>query len=299
MFGHPSFSVEPWRVTETELDLSVLAQTESVFALSNGHLGLRGNLDEGEPFGLPGTYLNSVYELRPLPYAEAGYGYPESGQTVVNLTNGKVIRLLVDDEPLDVRYGTLHSHGRTLDLRAGVLRRELVWSSPAGATVRVRSTRLVSLVQRAAAAIRYEVEAVDRPVRVVVQSELVANEPVPELTGDPRVAAALDSPLEAEENGAMGLAGLLTNRVRQSGLRVAAAMDHDLDAPGPTQESAESLGDVARVTVIGRLEPGARLRLTKYLAYGWSHERSRSALHDQVRGAIGVARSVGWDGMVS
>ena len=58
-----------------------LAQTESVFALSNGHIGLRGNLDEGEPHGLPGTYLNGFYELRPLPYAEAGYGYPESGQT--------------------------------------------------------------------------------------------------------------------------------------------------------------------------------------------------------------------------
>ena len=43
----------------------MLAQTESVFALSNGHIGLRGNLDEGEPHGLPGTYLNGFYELAP------------------------------------------------------------------------------------------------------------------------------------------------------------------------------------------------------------------------------------------
>ena len=97
---------------ETALDLDVLAQTESLFALSNGHIGLRANLDEGEPFGLPGTYLNSFYELRPLPYAEAGYGYPESGQTIVNVTNGKIIRLLVDDEPFDVRYGQLLAHER-------------------------------------------------------------------------------------------------------------------------------------------------------------------------------------------
>ena len=69
---------------------------------------------------LPGTYLNSFYELRPLPYAEAGYGYPEAGQTVVNVTNGKIIRLLVDDEPFDVRYGAAaRSHERALDLRAG------------------------------------------------------------------------------------------------------------------------------------------------------------------------------------
>ena len=51
-----------------------------------------------------------------LPYAEAAYGDPESSQTVVNVTNGKIIRLLVEDEPFDVRYGDLRSHERLLDL---------------------------------------------------------------------------------------------------------------------------------------------------------------------------------------
>lgn len=177
MFVHPTFSVEPWSIVETGLDLELLPQTESVFALSNGHIGMRGNLDEGEPHGIPGTYLNSFYELRPLPYAEAGFGYPESGQTIVNVTNGKLIRLLVDDEPFDVRYGQLLSHRRVLDLRSGLLQREVEWRSPAGARVRVASTRLVSLVQRAVAAIRYEVVALDRPVQVVVQSELWPTRP--------------------------------------------------------------------------------------------------------------------------
>src|SRR5882724_11445003 len=158
MIEEPPFRTEPWLVRESALDLSILAQSESIFALANGHLGLRGNLDEGEPYGLPGTYLNGVYELRPLPYAEAGYGYPESGQTVINVTNGKVIRLLVDDEPLDVRYGELVSHERTLDFRAGVLERQLHWISPAGQAVKVRTTRLVSFTQRSIAAICYEVE---------------------------------------------------------------------------------------------------------------------------------------------
>ena len=99
-FGN--FACEPWAIRESELGLCVLAQSESIFALSNGHIGLRANLEEGEPHGLPGTYLNSFYEARPLPYAEPGYGYPEVGQTLVNVTNGKIIRLLVDDEPFDV-----------------------------------------------------------------------------------------------------------------------------------------------------------------------------------------------------
>ncbi len=105
MINHPCFSIEPWCLRATELDLELLGQIESVFALSNGHIGWRANLDEGEPHWLPGSYLNGVHELRTLPYAEPGYGYPESGQTIINVTNGKVIRLLVDDEPFDVTYG--------------------------------------------------------------------------------------------------------------------------------------------------------------------------------------------------
>src|SRR5213083_1813116 len=159
MITDNAFPVEPWHIRETHLHLDLLAQSESIFALSNGHIGLRGNLDEGEPHGLPGTYLNSVYERRPLPYAEAGYGYPESGQTVINVTNGKLIRLLVDDEPFDVRYGVVQDHERELDFRNGVLRRSLRWTTPAGRSVRVSSVRMVSFIQRAIAAISYEVEA--------------------------------------------------------------------------------------------------------------------------------------------
>ena len=144
MIKHPVFHVEPWSVREKALDLDVLAQTESVFALSNGHIGWRANLDEGEPHGLPGSYLNGVYESWPLVAAESAYGLPQSGQSVINVTNGKVIRLFVDDEPFDVRYGTLRSHERVLDFKTGVLSRKAEWVSPAGRAIRMSSARLVS-----------------------------------------------------------------------------------------------------------------------------------------------------------
>ena len=280
MIRQAAYTVEPWRVREQRLNLDTLAQSESVFALSNGHVGLRGNLDEGEPHGLPGTYLNSVYELRTLPYAEAGYGYPESGQTIINVTNGKLIRLLVNDAPFDVRYGEVRSHERVLDLRAGTLTRDAEWTSPAGDTVRVRSVRLVSLVQRSVAAIHYEVEAVGQPVRIVVQSELVANESLPTAGKDPRVAAAVENPLVLEEAVARDESVVMVHRTRESGLRVGAAMAHEIDSPDGHIDT-EAGDDVGRVTVATRLEPGQRLRIVKYLAYGWSSQRSRPALHDQ------------------
>ncbi|TVZ90228.1 glycoside hydrolase family 65 protein [Streptomyces sp. BK340] len=298
MITHRSYTVEPWAVRETELNLDVLAQSESVFALSNGHVGWRGNLDEGEPHGLPGSYLNGVHEVHPLPYAEAGYGYPESGQTVINVTNGKILRLLVDDEPFDLRYGRLVAHERVLDLRRGVLERTVEWTSPAGSTVRVRSTRLVSLTQRAVAAVGYEVEAVGRRSRVVIQSELVANEQLPGSNGDPRAAMALQSPLEREDDLAVGNRLRLVHRTRRSGLRVAVAADHVVTGPERTTTRSESGGDVARLTVTSVLEPGQTLRVEKLVAHGWSGTRSLPAMADQVDAALAAAAHDGWQGLL-
>ena len=86
----------------------------------------------------------------------------------------------------------LDKHERTLDLRAGTLERLAEWTSPAGQKVRVHSRRLVSFTQRAVAAIAYEVEPLERPARLVVQSELVANEQLAGgvLLSDPRQGVA-------------------------------------------------------------------------------------------------------------
>jgi len=298
MIEHDAFTVEPWCLRETALDLDMLAQSESVFALANGHLGWRANLDEGEPHGLPGTYLNGVYEDRPLPYAEASYGLPESGQSVVNVTNGKLIRLFVDDEPFDVRYGKLISHERMLDFRAGVLNRSAEWTSPVGSSVRVTSTRLVSFSQRAVAAIQYEVEPLGSPARIAVQSELLANEQLASLGGDPRLGAGLENVLAGEFENAQDMAVILVHRTKGSGLRIGAAMDHLVDCPDARIES-KSFDDGGVVTATAVVPPGQRMRVTKFVAYGWSSQRSLQGIRDQVFAALSAARQSGWDGLLA
>src|SRR2546423_821682 len=302
MIKQSAYGTEPWRLVEKELDIDLLAQSESIFALSNGHIGLRGNLDEGDPHGLPGSYLNSFYEVRPLPYAEAGYGFPDDGQTVINVTNGKIIRLLVDDEPFDIRYGTLHSHERVLDMRAGTLTRTTEWSSPAGARVRVTSVRLVSLTQRAAAAISYTVEPVDAKLRLGLQSGVVANEELPQRSKDPRMAAVLENPLISEEhqcandNGPMR--AVLVHKTRASGLRMAAAMSHVITGPEKMAQRVESYPDLGRLTIAAEVAAGEKVQLTKFIGYGWSSQRSKPAVGDQVSAALAAAHLTGWGGLV-
>jgi alpha,alpha-trehalose phosphorylase len=302
MIDHPNYVVDPWAIRETGLHLDTLAQSESVFALSNGHIGMRGNLDEGDPNGLAGTYLNGVHESRPLPYAESAYGNPEAGETVLNVTDGKLIRLLVDDELFDVRYGELIEHERVLDFRAGLLRRDVHWRSPSGREVRISSTRMVSLTQRGVAAILYEVQPLGEDARLVLQSELVANDDgQPQPAGlDPRAAAALRAPLHAEEAYEDDLRVSLIHSTARSNIRLCATMDHEISCPGePPQTVTEAANDVGRVTIAADVAVGDTLRLLKYVAYGWSSHRSLPSVRAQARGSLAEARHTGWDGLVA
>ena len=67
----------------------------------------------------------------------------------------------------------LSAYERVLDLRAGVLTRELTWATAGGRQVVVRSSRLVSLDHRHVAAIHYEVVLPEASAPVVVVSEVV------------------------------------------------------------------------------------------------------------------------------
>lgn len=296
---HPvhGFDVNPWQLCWRGMDVDMIGRTEALFALSNGHIGLRGTFDEGEPVDQPGTYLNGFYEQRDLPYAESGYGYPESGQTVVNVTDGKIIRLLVEDEPMDVRYGRTVDHERVLDFRTGTLRRSTLWTSPTGRTVRIRSERLVSFTKRTIAAIRYEVEPIGENMKLVVQSDLLANEPIPIPGNDPRLAAALDSPLVADLADSEGTSAVLVHHTKRSGLTVAAGMAHELDLPGKADVHVRADGDLARMTVASAVPEGGKLVITKYIAYGWSMRRSVPALRSQVEAALAMAAETGWDAL--
>jgi alpha,alpha-trehalose phosphorylase len=298
VIGEDVFPVDPWSVRETTLDLGLIAESESIFALANGHLGLRGNLDEGEPRALSGTYLNGFYESYPLEYGERGYGFAEDGQAVVNVTDGKIMRLLVEDEPLDIHRGRLEHHERVLDFRSGVLERRMTWTSQGGRSVRVRTRRLVSFEQRSVAAIEYQVEAVDRPMRVALQSNLIANQPQMARGRDPRAAAEIGTALESKLAAHYGRRVVLAHSTRRTRLSLAAGMDHVVDSGDHATSLTQCEDDLGRVTITAHLEPGQPLRVVKFLAYHWSSQQSIEWLRDQVDASLEIALAEGFDELV-
>ncbi len=294
----PILDTDPWLVREPHVDTGTLDVAESLFSLSNGYLGIRGTLDEVEPFGMRGTYLSGVYETHPLSYPEGGFGHPEEGQALLTVVDGTPLRLLVDGIPLDVREVSPEVHERTLDLRAGTLDRRVRWTTPTGTTIEVTSRRLVSLAERSVCAVRYEVRALDGPAHVVVRSELASGEVTP--TGvdndDPRVAACLDDAFEPLVHACAGNGGTLASRTRRSRITIAAAVDHVVEGG-----RVSTVADEHRVvsTAVADLRAGGTLGITKVLALTWAPDAWAGSLVGQASAAVASALDLGWDGLLA
>ena len=176
------FPAEPWAVAAVRLDPKLArefaGQAETMFALANGYLGIRGTPEEGRPVREPGVLLNGFYEFRPITYGEHAYGFPRVGQSILNCPDGTIIKLFVDGEPFVPVQADVLSYRRALDFKAGTLVREIVWATPGGRRMRLRTLRLVSFDQRHLAAMQYELMPEEADAEIVISSELLNREPL-------------------------------------------------------------------------------------------------------------------------
>jgi alpha,alpha-trehalose phosphorylase len=247
---------------------------ETLFALSNGYLGIRGAFEERAPVFKAHSFVNGFHETWPIVYGEEAYGFAKTGQTMLPLVDARLIRLFVDDEPLHLPTARLREYERAVDFRTGTLDRDLVWETPAGKRVRVRSRRLVSLEHRHLAAISYEVTLLDAAAPVALSSEMAYTPPGQSEDWDPRGARSFEArPLVPAHHETGGRRQLLAHRTPRSGMRVACAVDLVLETGCRWEERSECSEDAARLvlTIDGR--PGEAIRLVKYIAY----HTSRSA----------------------
>ncbi|MBS1895370.1 MAG: glycoside hydrolase family 65 protein [Actinobacteria bacterium] len=294
----PAFSIEPWALRETAWDPRLLAQTESLFALSNGYLGIRGALEEGAPAAAPGALLNGVFERVPVPGGERGPGEPEMTERIVPVADGFRLCLHLEGEPLDLRRGTLEAHERLLDLRSGTVTRSLRWRSPAGRRVVVHTRRMVSLAEPHLAALTYEVAPLDGRAHIEVRSELLVEADGTAAERDPRAGAALPpGTLEPTLSSAAGARAVLCHRVRRSGHTVGAGMDHLLGGEGAFVTEATERG--ACLTASADAEPGSPLTIEKLLAYRRGDGGDAAGLAAGVEASLDRARRLGFEGLAS
>jgi alpha,alpha-trehalose phosphorylase len=298
------FPPDEWRITEARWTPEFVARAETALALSNGYLGVRGTLEEGRPVVSPGVFINGFHETWPIIHAEDAYGLARIGQTIVNVPDPTVIELLVDDEPLLMPTARTSEYLRVLDMRNGILTRELVWATPSGKHARVRSTRLVSFEHRHVMAMSYEV-TLDRAAPVVLCSRVVnranaGHEALDAAASDPRLGRrlgrrVLDARVVQDDAGRL----LLGYQTVASEMTLGIAVDHLTDVPTAHNVTTSADADSSELVLAVDAEPGVPIRIEKYAAYQTSRSVDASQLVERCRRTLDRVIGAGFDSLMA
>ncbi|MDQ3628521.1 MAG: glycoside hydrolase family 65 protein [Actinomycetota bacterium] len=298
------YPVDPWRLVELEFSADDLGRAETVFAVGNGYLGLRGNLEEGRDTFAHGTFVNGFHETWPIRHAEEAYGFARVGQTIVNAPDAKLMKLYVDDEPLLLTVADLTEYERVLDFRSGVLERCLVWRTNSGKRVRVRSRRMVSLPDRHLAMLTFEVTVLDHDAPVVISSQLLNRQDGEDeyhvrahaMGEDPRKAAKFEQRV-LQPQVSIGKDGrlLLGYRCTNSGMTLAVGAHHQVKTDCPYSMLTRAEEDSAKVVLRVDAKAGQQIMISKYVSYHTSRGVPARELSDRCRRTLDRAVERGAD----
>ena len=296
---------DEWRIIETSFTDEWMGNAETIFALSNGFIGVRGLVEEARPAIESGTFLNGFHETWSIVHAEQAFGFARTGQTIVNVPDVTIMKLYVDDEPLYLPTARIVSYQRSLDMREGVLRRELVWSTPAGKHVTVRSSRMVSLEHRHLGVITMEVE-VDADAPVVISSQVLNRQDSTALDErrigsnghDPRRARVfIDRVLNARTHVEDELRLVTGYQTTHSGMTMCVGVDHRVSCDDEVRTSTSWTEDLGKVVFSTQATAGVPIRIEKFFTYHTSRHVPAVELVDRGLRSLDRAKALGADAL--
>ncbi|MEL5992213.1 glycoside hydrolase family 65 protein [Microbacterium phosphatis] len=311
MIDRERFPVDPWRLIEKRYSGEDAGVTETLFAVGNGYLGLRGNHPEGRHAHEHGTFINGFHETWPIRHAEQAYGFAEVGQTIINAPDAKVMRLYVDDEPLSLDVAEMREYERVLDMRDGVYRRRLLWRTPAGKDVLVEEDRMVSFAERHLAIMRMTVTLLDEDAPVTISSQLVNRQDGESVYGglpahvrkaqgaatfDPRKSEKIaERVLQPQEYWQDGLRSALSYRATESGMTIAVAAHHEVVTENELDIRQLVEPDIAKHVFRAQAKVGVPITITKVVAYHTSRGMPARELVDRCRRTLDRVGRLGID----
>ena len=289
---------EEWRIVEKKFYPRLLESSESIFSVGNGYLGLRGNFEEGTPVFQQGTYINGFYESWPIVYAESAYGFAKTGQTIINAMDAKPIKLYVDDEPFYLPTAHLIDFERVLDMREGILYRNILWETPSGKQVAIKSERLVSFMHRHLAAISYEVTVLNADAPIVISSEMLpphTNEPVEK---DPRRARDFkDNVLMPRLHYGNDHRVVIGHQAKRSRMSCVCGVDHAVETESAYTTRLHHDGESGKVVFSTQAEAGQPFRIVKFMTYHTSRNSIAEKLAERTEWSLDRVMNAGYDTM--
>jgi alpha,alpha-trehalose phosphorylase len=292
-----TYPPDEWNVIEKKFKPEFLAQLETMTATGNGFLGMRGSFEESGPVGQEGTFVNGFYESWPIVYGEQAYGFAKTGQTIVNATDTKIIKLYVDDEPFWLPNAHILKYDRRLNMKGGMLEREILWETPSGKHVLIKSRRLVSFHHRHLAAISYEVTIQNAEAPVVLSSEMCVHKGRNNNSeiDDPRQAKIFTSRvLHPQSHVVQDRRIILCHSTKNSKMIIACGMDHDIETECPHTHKSECSEDFGQAVFTVEAQPGRPIHLTKYMSYHVTHTASNEEMSQRCERTLDRAVSHGF-----
>ena len=290
------YEINAWKVAETEFNEELIPRSETIFALGNGYVGVRGALEEQAPVFHAATYINGVYETLPIHYGEKAFGFPDTKQKMITVPDGTGITVTVDNEPFDLRTGTVLLYRRELDFKSGTVHRVVRWKSPGGVEIEVDTTRLVSFSRKQLVCFTWRCTVLNRNATVTITSDVSEKKATnrtdtfdPRAGGDQRInlieqTAAWDNDI-----------GILSCSTETSRITVVCSLYHVLTVSNKQAGSIKRSKQSRKQSIVEQFnieaEKGHPIQLGKYLAYAAARssnpvEAEKSALQavEQAKG---------------
>ena len=192
---------QAWVICDNAFDPEKLHHKETIFTIGNGYLSTRGAFEEGYIGDGRATFVHGVFDYAPIVMTE-----------LANAPDWLPFNIYLNGERFSLETGNLKNFQQNLDLRNGVLTRQVVWESPSGWLADICFQRFASLADPHLQLIRCEV--------------------TPRFEGEVEFRASLKGDTDNQglahwcwvEQGEKEEAIYLLNRTRQSNIEVATAM---------------------------------------------------------------------------
>ncbi|AGB41493.1 trehalose/maltose hydrolase or phosphorylase [Halobacteroides halobius DSM 5150] len=303
-FKEAIYPYDEWKIREESFDIETNYRDETIFALGNGYIGMRGNFEEGyagpKNTSLQGTYLNGFYESEPIIYGEEAYGYAQNSQTMLNVTDSKIIKLYLGDEEFSMFAGELLNYERTLDMKEGVLTRELTWQSPAGKKVAIKIKRIVCLTNKHLAAISYEVRPLNFSGEVTLVSALDGAVTNQVNEDDPRVGSDFQGQvLNLVDKEQKGNFAALTQKTNNTEFELVCGMENQLETESDFRLQTDQPEQMVRANYIVEAREEETINLTKYITYYTSRDYSADRLLPNAKDTLKTAKEEGFNKLLT
>jgi trehalose/maltose hydrolase-like predicted phosphorylase len=276
---HPPIerSADGWAVEREGYDVVEAASVESLFALTNGYMGVRGATDEANPGSSRAAYVAGLFDG------------PDAGvEDLTVIADWTHTRIEIEGRTFRPWEWDEVRHRRRLDLHTMLLERTLECVDPDGRRLRLESLRLVSLARRHLGATHLRLVLEDGPAaRVRIYAGVYTDEEQRPLPHVEVVAAGRADGVDLLHTRTPG--GRVAVDV---GLAVSARLGGADLATEPEVE-ADGCGRWAEA----ELEPGDEFEVDRFAAVYTERERPLPAVEAEREAR--EAAALGWDAVLA